>query len=590
MIQIFLLHDDGRRSPLDLNEGTRIQLEIFNPIFDDELTRTTFSFPFTIPLTPRNRKLLGFADVLYAHDTRQTPGQWNVDLYDAGVPQFRGVLKRRKVRPGTLECNFQAGENSLADQLKNLRLRDLTFEEGDLIFSEEPDSRYNQDEIKAAMKTMTQSFWPQSRVAFPTLYNYNFCDHPHYQGYINYYTADGQFQNSSSTVIQRDRQTPMPYTREVIAAIGRTMNWEFTGSGLVQSRVLLSILYSNYDWGFYNNTTEGSYNATEGRGAMIRYLKNRVGLGPLLPDLSAADFLNALRRYFFLAIFWDSLNRKAEILDLEALIENKNYEDWTERASPQFEAEEPEYREGFTLQVQQDSSDALARDLDFTGMNDKGVTQNIHTEARPEAELDYIFCQPEMKYYRGAWIEADTDYAWEYFGPASQDVVHGNGKTSWPLMADTLPMEKRADWQNPARSLLIPHADQPGRSDIRPERNEASLRFLLYWGMQPDSEGNLYPLASGGHWTYNGINAQNLYLALYQGIEQGPYAQRGSTYLACLEQARRVTYRVRLNHNELAQLDMKKKKRINHVNYLINKVSVTLPLTEEATIEFRTVP
>jgi hypothetical protein len=153
----------------------------------------------------------------------------------------------------------------------------------------------------------------------------------------------------------------------------------------------------------------------------------------------------------------------------------------------------------------------------------------------------------------------------------------GNGKETIQPAADTLTMVREDDPTFPGRQWLVPAAEQQGYS-IRTDFEQAkepldTLRFLFYRGLQRDSLGNLYPLASSGTTNYNNETVGNY--ALTWAGPQGLYEQWHKPWLDFRQAARIEERAVHLTVGEFQALDPTRKDMIAGLKFLWERISIT---------------
>lgn len=109
---------------LELEPGTRIGLNLVNPLFSREIGYGSHSFQFTAPLTAVNRKMLGFMDSLFVSDYNN---EKDVDVLMGNNFWKQGTLKVIQVAPVAEKVSlaFNLDTSWLADKISTLRLADL---------------------------------------------------------------------------------------------------------------------------------------------------------------------------------------------------------------------------------------------------------------------------------------------------------------------------------------------------------------------------------------------------------------------------------------------------------------------------------
>jgi hypothetical protein len=106
----------------DLADGASLDVTGSNPAFDPDVVARFFSFPFSLPATPRNLRLLRHANRLDA--TRRTPDV-DVDMWLGGAGFQAGRLRVSSATANRLECVFGNRDRELLDRLQELKIRDI---------------------------------------------------------------------------------------------------------------------------------------------------------------------------------------------------------------------------------------------------------------------------------------------------------------------------------------------------------------------------------------------------------------------------------------------------------------------------------
>ena len=154
----------------------------------------------------------------------------------------------------------------------------------------------------------------------------------------------------------------------------------------------------------------------------------------------------------------------------------------------------------------------------------------------------------------------------------------GAGKEKIQPAADTLHMVREADPLLPTRAWLVPAAEQPGQSPrtaFGQEGNRATqLRYLFYRGLQPDSNGALYPLASSGAVDYHYQSVGNY--ALEWDGPKGLYQQWHKPWLDFRAAARVEEREVTLSLGEFLALDPTVKDAVVGLKFLWERLSLSV--------------
>ena len=110
----------------------------------------------------------------------------------------------------------------------------------------------------------------------------------------------------------------------------------------------------------------------------------------------------------------------------------------------------------------------------------------------------------------------------------------------------------QTDPEEDLRTWRLPLINEAGRSDYFDLSNAPSIRLMFWRGMQPDAEGDNYPLATHGRYDYAG-NEVGAYSLDWQG-DGGLYDAWWKEYITLLVTGRTVTVPVRLTMQDILEL------------------------------------
>jgi hypothetical protein len=118
----------GDTEYLDTNPDTEIEIQLENPLLGDaeRLSPGSFSLPFTLPggeASPRNADKLKHPDVIANVEAYQVQ---KADLFVNDMPYKNGTIRAKSsTAKNTIETNFFFGLNSISEDFKNAKLRDV---------------------------------------------------------------------------------------------------------------------------------------------------------------------------------------------------------------------------------------------------------------------------------------------------------------------------------------------------------------------------------------------------------------------------------------------------------------------------------
>ena len=201
----------------------------------------------------------------------------------------------------------------------------------------------------------------------------------------------------------------------------------------------------------------------------------------------------------------------------------------------------------------------------------------------------------EAAYYRSrsSWAGTGTvaNLSWDYLAPQLEGVEVGGpdgeeigqGLAFTQLAKAPFQVDPANPYQldpNAATFMEVPAVARPGfePADTRATATPrpAALRLLFWRGMQPASDGTLYPLVTPLHTNQAGQVVGQLSTRL--GGPAGTYAQLLRGWLEVKRRNLVVKQPLRFTSLDLARLDLTRKVRLDGVEYLVRKLSATVPL------------
>jgi hypothetical protein len=358
-----------------------------------------------------------------------------------------------------------------------------------------------------------------------------------------------------------------------------------------------------------------------------------IDMAKAVPAITISSFLRAIDSMFCTKAWVDNRRKVVYLKPLQELLTAAG-EDWTSKASPEFEVT-PQEDNGYTLSFDWQAADTLhgnyfmsqfksviraLQHYNWIYERSVGNKEELNEVVLP-AERDTYWVEESNAFYyfkdsewlrlmytdQGSvddissitspvelgvyYVEADNQYfiyikdfplsptpSWFHFAfPKTEDKKIGLGKT--PIKSAMHPFELRL------RQYFYepyPHpCDQTGTTpaELEPAGSEAdtSLRLLIYRGLDATTyPGYRYPFATPDVYDTRGVKVGTHSLR-WEG-EHGLYAKFWRPWLDFLGSTRKVTRTLRLNAADIFNLDMTKQVRIENINYLIGKINVAITM------------
>lgn len=302
----------------------------------------------------------------------------------------------------------------------------------------------------------------------------------------------------------------------------------------------------------------------------------------IVPNLTISKLVNDFRYLFNTLIDYNSRTKSITIIPLQTLLEKREYTDYTNKLVRGFNLEYKLLNYGLnytwvneplsTELLPEIASGTLAEDVEFkSSLPGSPIAGYLITKATKE-----------NKYYRYNL----TTHEWELYAEDLYPFVSNNQlselKTgvsplftieypwTWISRPDTVPFDVK--W-------LLPYTKQPGNL-LPTDRNEEPHRYMFYRGMKACDvkveEGDEvyipgeYPFGSSHNYDYQGNKVGNYSLAW--NAEDGLYNKFWRKWLEFLKNTKPVKVKLNLSLDDILNLDLTGKIRINNQLYFIDEL------------------
>jgi len=559
--------------PVDLSPDASITIDEESPVFDKDTIPGGFSFPFNLPITPRNRRILGFPERIEKQGPMSTEQPFH--LFHQGILRFSGTITVTEASD-TYKANMMVGSGNLASRIKGKKLKDLDLG-GTRTWEWKPEYKYPDDDF----------------ALFPIHNEIFMQDHYDDAAYIldgywlNVYSA-GEFYHEPDAVFAI---CPFPYLIYIIRRIMSQYGFQIQANVLESNKDFRDlVLYNNYDITCPVPTTEiveiflgtNQYGdelyeemevATVGRGITTFDLVNCV------PDMLISDFILSIRNLLNIAFVFDSQDHVSIILRQDTVLKKLD-QDITDQVIGIPLITAPTILSGFKLAWNHDDNDTIFKDgfkaideylalikdpvLDFVAL--AAITPVVN-EIRAVQIMD-------AGYYQYAQVGETNVFQWQKFGIGFQNYLDGLMGEVFETKFSTLIMET---WQRGGAgpSIRLPRAEQLGNSVTRAIYQEFSPRLLFYRGMQLDSNSDPYPMGSNDCWDRTGEKLEDKNLVLkWQGDFGffGLYKELWKKYLTWWMARKQVTWTIK----DPSLLRFDQKYAIDGKHYLLKKRTINL--------------
>lgn len=341
----------------------------------------------------------------------------------------------------------------------------------------------------------------------------------------------------------------------------------------------------------FNNYSENNY-----------YFKNFLPISPNLnlvdhvPDMSVGDFIRELCRFFGIIFQANVRDRTINFKWLNSIIQDGSSREWRNSNAISDFSMTPSSFNGCVIK-QNTGSDGFINDNfnPLDGLNYKGevfIWNQLPHDETTNVINDCYYVTSRKEYYvwnydpefsRLNWILHSNDFFFEY----KVDPAEGEEGEPFeiqseysPLMINKYPFLDQnicapgynglgANW----RGWRIPSTKQSGVFEGIPTnlKNDCSKSLLFYRGLQKDSLGNDYPMATNDVYDYEGNQIADLSLRL--DGPHGIYVKKLKPFVEWwLSNSHEYSFKIMLGVDEIAMLDFFRWYKIQGVDYLLKEV------------------
>lgn len=317
---------------LDLFPGAKVNFEVNSEIYttgEPTIVEGSYSFPFTVPLSANNRKLLNFPHLI----DNFAPMMADADAtfyagsgQSVGFPLYQGKLfvmdaVEDPLAGDTAEISFII--KGLAVK-KELKFEDVDMGTYDLGATDLADHMTDTTIHPLDYDHVFFPVWNPTIPKYPPVIplSYQIPGGPLYEQFINGKDKDGLWYFKKSTTsswarIQKNGVlVPFMRLKSIVAKVVAALGYNLEDKWLVEEELQLICMFNNYS---INNLDTGWNN-------IIRY-NNHVPA-----KMKLVDFLKDVCRMFFVGIFLNIDNNTLSLIPYKDLLDQSHKHDWTAKA------------------------------------------------------------------------------------------------------------------------------------------------------------------------------------------------------------------------------------------------------------------
>lgn len=552
---------------MDVGPDTAISWELNNLVFTDSDSSKlpgSFSFPFSLPATMRNRRLLNYPDRIDNAEPFVIEGDVTVQFN--GIVLFPGTMK--VMEASDVEIRVYIFANPLST-IKTIGLNEVDLG-GDRVYADE------EELLLEALDTTTDPY-SYDFVYFP-MYNVEFLtneNNPEKNRWMNWYDADGP-----EFLPDDDAPGFMPFVRVeyLLQQIFADEAYAFVNDWQITNELKGLVLYNHYS--IY----------TDGALGLTINLRNHV------PETKCHDFVRKLCALFNLGLFYNAWDKTLRLIPVRDLINTAARYDWTSKllkgVSIKYESANVPVR-FFYEDMDSDNIQELFRTR-FPKPDPADVIDTVATlpffDATGVAGIYYVTSEAQY-WLRIIGVGGTRNLYWTDLMPAPVETGTPDFSSDIQPLYDAhipfvYPDQDAGTWMLKTPITAQPgtityNYTPPGTTDIEriEQKNKNPLRLTIYRGINTQTPYTGYgsrniPFACST--PYNAGGAANGTVSLRWEGEYGLYEQWWKGWHTMLRQGKNVTALLHLSITDLLSFQFEHKVRIQNQDYFVKKLRISL--------------
>lgn len=532
---------------LDMEPESNLSLEYSSPLFENEVQRGEFSYPFTIPLTERNKRLLNNPQFVNNPEItiQQTVYFERLNKKAPGVLFIDAVDYNYTTNAGRCECTLSGVEGLFLTQIEGKKLADLEYDGVYPIPVVSEAGSYNAHSNACLYATsITNGTVTGMPFVFPMLRVANFgfeageSEHSVtsgdlIQGFYNFWT-NNPWNHSALTgpcyeyILSRksvdtydyQRLVPMFYRKWVLVKVFEEFGYTLTGDFLDDATFNAIVLQNNFTINKWI-----SFIAFSGP-ILFRDRCTEIDPRNHMPDISIIDFLNDTCKNFNVQLIpvspteWKVVS-KTDLIGGIATTEIAKH-----KINPNIRkmlTETAEVRKGTNLEYTNSDTfyDSAVLALDYVTIT--GEVANYAALPGSPADGNIYYVLNEDVFYQYSADETDW-YPYTQNSFPLDAIADGNAISfgGTPVAMELASFDVWEVATNNTYEGYFPYIDQAGnyyREDLAPmDRIYCPMRQLLYFGLSDnivDAGGYTTPYAAMSNYDYQKAKQFDWGLGLY---------------------------------------------------------------------------
>ena len=543
---------------LDLGKVS-VTFQLTSPIFNEV---GSFSYPFTLPNTSKNKMLLGF---LHRVNNSTYPVAAMADIFVNGLFWKNGELYVTESNKDYIKVHFTLGEGYFYNRINVLGLKDL-----DLGGSRNV-ADYSGAGVNDVFSLAYNSNYPDCDFTLFEINNRNFYKDTDYHEIHNNYDnlAVNKYDKDLLMNVENNTFIPFVYLNYVIKKIFSQLN--------------ISINYNFIDFDsefmqmvIYNNVGVNTF--IDDAGTISIRQNESFDLLNHVPDISVSEFFKVLQNTFGIYIISNEYTNSVNIIRLKDILLNNSIRVFDKDYS--------------ISKIKQNTYDGLSLTwkFDSTDSYHKGGLHGIEPKSIDISRYNFLGNRVNGVGLIGTGNLGDCYFLENKFLYAVKEyhfsIAYGN---EWVLAWDTSKSNAFCDFKIGKGGLKItPQATlfrcynsflsalQKGNiTDLPGDFNSFDLRFLLYRGMVEQTVGgDTFDKPYGS--SASRFNGYEWEYSLYWHGSAGLYEMFWKEIIEFHQNTHEASFQMLLNPSDFKRIDFSRKYRFANANWLFSKIKFTV--------------
>jgi hypothetical protein len=293
-----------------------------------------------------------------------------------------------------------------------------------------------------------------------------------------------------------------------------------------------------------------------------------------LPDMMIGDFLSSIFFAFMQIPFIDDEKKEIELVSFNDIIDSTEYVEFSDNI-----VNKPSTKANDTTGISIDFSPEGMNEEDFSKINEAdfiGYFIDLSAVQNPEAG-QIAGRLIDKAYYIYEYNEDLEEMNWVYLTPFAQNYTQGKSTTEISKQFSSLLYQKDIE-------ALYPELKQKANSTFFNITNDCKLQLIIDHGPRTDEYNNTYPSAGMGCYDRYGTKILDQDLSMIG--TSGLLETRLQKWINHKINTTPVTMTKLMTSREAKQVQLKKKHRINGIDFIITSMRIPISNRKYSEVEF----